>query len=184
MGGAKFVGPDNAKRVEGWLEYKQEDPGFLPRIEVSGAFDVPFCPADIISFAPGTVIDNAAGTIRLVNAVEPYRDPQTFEMGYRSIPEAEVYVIVPDANESALLVPLDIPYEDRSERSTAASGTVREGETTDLDDLLTRSDLPEEFRQEGLKVVFSGTIGKKPFQYEDLNRLPIQVTKIELTDGP
>ena len=166
------------------MEYEQEDSVFLPRIEVSGAFDVPFCPADIISFAPRTDIDNAAGTIRLVNAFEPYRNPQTREMGYRSIPESEVYVIVPDANESALLVPLDIPYEDIIERDIEASGTVREGETTNPDDLVTRSDLPEEFRQEGLKVVFSGTMGKKPFQYEDLNRLPVQVTKIDLTDGP
>ena len=153
-GSAKFVGPDNAKRVEGWLEYKLTHLEF-PKVEVSGAFDVPFCPADIISFAPATDIENAAGTIQRVSGVWPYRDPGTFERVYESISDVYLYVIGPDAKESILLVPSDVPFP----------ASVLRGASIPL---LTRSDMPEEFRRDGLRVVFGGKVGEKPVQYNDL----------------
>ena len=159
-GSAEFIGPNNAKRVEGWLEYEEGDPE-SPKIEVSGAFDVPFCPADIISFAPGTDIEKAAGTVEAVKGLEPYQDPETFEMKYRDIPKVDLFVIVPEANNSVILVPLDDPKL-----------------------LLEESRLAEEFARDGLRVIFSGTTDERPFQYADLNRIPIRIKSIESVDSP
>ena len=62
--------------------------------------------------------------------------------------------------------------------------TVQEGAAIALSDLLTRSDMPEEHRQEGLKVVFSGIVAERSFPYDDLNRIPLQLTKIRPIDSP
>jgi hypothetical protein len=173
-GSARFTGAETAIRVAGWLEYdSQETQPELPNVEVSGAFDVPLCTADIHSFAPGTDIENAAGTVELVKGLEPYRT-ETFEKKYRDIPEVDLFVIVPEANESVLLVPSEVPIDDTGRPLSTASDKY----------LLTLSDMPDEFRQDGIKVVFSGKVGEKPFQYENLNRIPLKLTKISLIDDP
>ena len=42
-GASTLVGPEQARRVEGWVHYaSMPDDGWL--IEVSGTFDVPLCP--------------------------------------------------------------------------------------------------------------------------------------------
>ena len=137
------------------------------------------------SFAPGTDIENAAGTIRVVDGLEPYRDPaRDFKLEYRVIPDVYVYVIEPDADETMLLVPSggsDEPSPGQAATAVVTAGTRQDPTQREL---LAVSDMPEEYRHEGLKVVFSGKVDKRPSHYEGLNRISLQLTSIELLDSP
>ena len=137
------------------------------------------------SFAPGTDIENAAGTIRVVDGLEPYRDPEKdFKLEYRAIPDVYLYAIEPDADKTILLVPSavsDEPNPGQSGTAVVTSGTRQDPAKREL---LAVSDMPEEYRHEGLKVVFSGKVDKRPSQYEGLNRISVQLTSIELLDSP
>ncbi len=135
------------------------------------------------SFALGSNVQNATGTIRAVDGLEPYRDPEdNFELKFRVIPDVSLHVIVPDADKSITLVPLALSDEGNQQQQETT--VVSEGTTTDFSQvkLLSVSDMPEVFRQDGVKVIFSGRVDIGPSRYLGSDRISFQLSKIQLTD--
>ena len=130
-------------------------------------------------FALQSFIENAAGTVRAVATIQTYKDPETDQPSYQVVPNSFIYIIVPVADESVSLVPTDLQSGGHPSRRTT---TVRVGERS-LPGFLMESNMPDEFKQEGLEIVFSGTVGPA-FPIEGSDRILFELTKIAPKRGP